>query len=244
VFGRKDDKNEPVRPSTRSLDQASGEEVEPSPRRGPRTSGRSSKVGWRASQADWRKQIENEQSGFVLAEPPEPIEQFCPNCGEPMLASWGTTCGKCKPKLAAPKTVMLATADVVGMLSMTLGWMVVIKTPDPSQKSALIDLVDPIVVLTRAGAPASAGVRQIEFRDDFMSAGHAVIRRPQGFAQDAAFTIEDRKTPGPSANGTFVNGRKLTAGEVAMLGDGDIVRVGTTELHFKSLWLPPASVKS
>jgi hypothetical protein len=191
----------------------------------------------RSSQGDWRKRLEAEQSKAAEA----PLEQFCPNCGEPMLASWGTTCGKCKPKLASPKTVMLATCDVAGMLSMTLGWLVVLKSPDEAQRGALIDLVDPVIVLTRGGSPTLAGVRQVEFRDDFMSAGHASIRRPPGFARDAAFTIEDRKTPGPSANGTFVNARKLEPGEVAMLGDGDVVRVGTTELHFKSLWLPPAS---
>jgi pSer/pThr/pTyr-binding forkhead associated (FHA) protein len=46
--------------------------------------------------------------------------------------------------------------------------------------------------------------------------------------------------PGPSANGTFVNSHKLAPGEVVDLSEGDIVRVGRTELMFKSLWLSPS----
>jgi hypothetical protein len=216
----------------------------PQPRRGRRlvrteATRASGRTGPRASQVDWREALAAERSGARAA----PVEQPCPSCGEPMLASWGTTCGRCKPRLASPKTIMLATPDdLVGSLSMTLGWLVVRKTPDAAQRGALVDLVDPVLVLSRAGAgpTAEAGARQLEFADDFMSAGHAVLRRPPGLAPDEAFTLEDRKVPGPSANGTFVNGRKLTLGEAATLHDGDIVRVGTTELYFKSLWLPPA----
>jgi len=32
----------------------------------------------------------------------------CPNCGEPMLPGWGTTCGKCRPTLVAAKTMFLS----------------------------------------------------------------------------------------------------------------------------------------
>jgi hypothetical protein len=179
--------------------------------------------------------VQGDVSMRMLAEHP------CPNCGEPMLASWGTTCGRCKPKMASPMTIMLAAGDVAGMTSMTLGWLAVIKTPDAGQLGALIDLTQPVVVLTRAGGGATPGV--VGFNDSFMSSGHAVIRRPASLGQDAAFTIEDRKTPSPSVNGTFVNSRRLGAGEVANLCDGDVVRVGSTELVFRSLWLPPGGYR-
>jgi hypothetical protein len=156
-----------------------------------------------------------------------------------MLASWGATCGACKPRFAAPKTVILASSDVAGMLSLTLGWLVVVRSPDRSKQGTLIELIDPVVVLTRAGVPTpSRGAREIAIEDEYMSAGHATIRRPQGLSRDAAFTAQDRRHPGPSANGTFINGQRLAPDEVAPLGDGDIVRMGRTELYFKSLWLP------
>jgi hypothetical protein len=169
----------------------------------------------------------------------EDAEHACPKCGKPVLESWGTLCASCKPKLASPKTMVLASDDVAGMLSMTLGWLVVTRCPDDARRGTLIELVDPVMVLTRAGATASKAT-VIELNDDFISTEHATIRRPQGYSQEAAFTIEDRKHPSPSANGTFVNGRRLGPSEVVKLGDGDMVRVGTTDLCFKSLWLPPA----
>jgi pSer/pThr/pTyr-binding forkhead associated (FHA) protein len=77
----------------------------------------------------------------------------------------------------------------------------------------------------------------VEFADTFMSSGHAVLSRPQGGRRDEAFEIRDRESA-PSANGTFVNSRRLVPGEVMRLGDGDVVKVGATELVFRSLWLP------
>jgi pSer/pThr/pTyr-binding forkhead associated (FHA) protein len=79
-----------------------------------------------------------------------------------------------------------------------------------------------------------------DFNDKFVSNGHALVHRPKRDDQNEAFTIRDREVPGPSANGTFVNSRKLTPGEVVELSEGDIVRVGRTELMFKSLWLSPS----
>ena len=65
------------------------------------------------------------------------------------------------------------------------------------------------------------------------------MNRPAGNDRKPAFSICDRVDPGPSANGTFVDSHKLAPGEVVKLSEGDIVRVGTTEMVFKSLWLPP-----
>jgi len=178
------------------------------------------------------------------AEPAVTAEVACPNCGEPMLAGWGTTCGKCRPNLVSPKTMFLAPGQVAlpaqAPGGMTLGWLVVLSTNDEGQRGALIELDKPTLILSRAdAAPAGDGV--VKFEDSFMSSGHAVLKRPQSGERTDAFTIRDRDNPGPSVNGTFVNSRKLGAGEVVRLGDGDIVKVGTAELLFKSLWLPPVA---
>jgi len=194
--------------------------------------GERTRVGLRSSKTNWRKLLE--QEGAQLG----PIEQPCPNCGRPMLASWGATCGQCRPGLASPKTLMLAVDDVAKMLSMTLGWVVVTRTVDEAQQGALIELVAPLVVITRDNAAQTPGTLPVAFRDDYLSVDHSSIRRPHGTSKNDPFTIEDRSTPGPSKNGTFVNGRKLGPGEVCPLSDGDNIQVGRTTLVFKSLWLP------
>jgi FHA domain len=172
--------------------------------------------------------------------PPDLVEQACPNCGEPMLAAWGATCGRCKPALSYSKTVILASVDVAGMLPLALGWLVVLRSPKPALRGTLFDLSQPVTILTRSDAAGVEGTKVISLDDGFMSASHATIRRPSHVTAEAGFTIEDRKVPGPSANGTFVNSRKLAPGETARLGDGDLVRLGATELKFKSLFLPAA----
>src|SRR5262245_19881104 len=164
---------------------------------------------------------------------PELAEHPCPNCGEPMLAAWGATCGRCKPKLAYPKTVILTSVDVAGILPLAMGWLVVVRSTGTQMRGSLIELVDPVIILSRADTAGIEGGKVIAIDDGFMSAAHATIRRPTHVTADAAFTIEDRKNPGPSANGTFVNSRKLAPNEVVKLGDGDVVRVGATELKFK-----------
>jgi hypothetical protein len=117
---------------------------------------------------------------------------------------------------------------------------VVVRSPGTQLRGTLIDLADAITILTRADSVGVEGGKIVAIDDGFMSAAHATIRRPSHVSADAAFTIEDRRSPGPSANGTFVNSRKLGPGETVKLGDGDAVRVGATELKFKSLYLPAA----
>jgi hypothetical protein len=177
-----------------------------------------------------------------------PPEVACPNCGEPMLTGWGTTCGKCRPNLVAPKTLFMSRDDLAlsqrTTVGMTLGWLVVSRSLDSVQSGALIELDNPLVVLSRSGAmPGDAG-RVVPFEDSFMSNGHALLRRPATGEPTDAFTIADRQDPGPSANGTFVNAHKLAGGEVVRLSDGDTIKVGATELLFKALWLPPPSSRS
>jgi pSer/pThr/pTyr-binding forkhead associated (FHA) protein len=74
-----------------------------------------------------------------------------------------------------------------------------------------------------------------------MSSGHATVRRPLRAAREAAFVLEERREPA-SANGVFVNSQKISPGVPHELSDGDMIRLGTTELQFKSLWLPPGVV--
>jgi hypothetical protein len=157
-----------------------------------------------------------------------------------MLAAWGATCGRCKPGLTYSKTVILASVDVAGMLPLALGWLVVVRSPKPTLRGSLFELSRPLTILTRSDTGAVEGAQVVALDDGFMSAAHATIRRPAQLSATAAFTIEDRRSPGPSANGTFVNSRKLGTGETARLGDGDMVRLGATELKFKSVFLPAA----
>jgi hypothetical protein len=180
-------------------------------------------------------------------EPASHAEIPCPNCGEPMLTGWGTTCGKCRPNLVGAKTMFFAPGQVElpaqAAGGMTLGWLIVIRTGDDSKKGALIEL-DADAVLSRADAPPTGAAKLVPFDDGFMSSGHAVLSRPLTGERTDAFTIRDRDRPGPSANGTFVNSHKLVKGEIVRLADGDMIKVGTTELLFKSLWLPPVGVRS
>jgi hypothetical protein len=141
----------------------------------------------------------------------------------------------------APGQVALPPQAVGGM---TLGWLIAIRTTDEAQRGALIELDHDAVVLSRADAPPLGPAKLVKFDDGFMSSGHAVLGRPLTGERTDAFTIRDRDRPSPSANGTFVNSRKLVPGEVVRLADGDIIKVGTTELLFKSLWLPPVAVRS
>ncbi|HVY39287.1 MAG TPA: FHA domain-containing protein [Polyangia bacterium] len=184
-----------------------------------------------------------------LASAVTPREVPCPNCGEPMLSGWGTTCGRCRPNLVAPKTLFLAPgqmaaapAQVLSAEGMTLGWLVVVASVDTGRRGALVELTYRRSILSRAGTmpPGTPGV--VEFADTFMSSGHAIVTRPQTGNRNEAFEIRDRESA-PSANGTFVNSRRLVAGEVMRLGDGDVVKVGATELVFRSLWLPGSGAR-
>ena len=168
-----------------------------------------------------------------------PVEQqTCPNCSEPLLAEWGANCPRCKPKLAVSRTVALSRLDLAAETGMALGWLVVLNSPDRPWRGRLVALDEMVTVLSRNDRPPTVGVRICAFEDGYMSAGHATIRRPVTAARETAFVLADRKDPGPSSNGVFVNSKRLPPGENRELADGDIVRLGTTELVFRSLWLP------
>jgi len=171
------------------------------------------------------------------------VEIPCPSCGEPMLPGWGTTCGKCRPNLVAPKTLFFSASDLAQATQsegMILGWLVVVRTVEEGRQGTLIELDRPTVALSRAGVPPLGADKVIQFKDSFMSSGHAVLWSPPNGARTNAFTISDRENPSPSINGTFVSSQKLAPGQVMRLSDGDTIKVGSTELLFKSLWLPPS----
>jgi hypothetical protein len=188
------------------------------------------------------------RAGAALTPPPEMANEVaCPNCGEPMLAGWGTTCGKCRPTMVAPKTMFgsdAAAALQAGAPGMVLGWLVVLRSIDKARAGQLYELDANAVVLSRMGALASTGVGFVEIADQYMSSGHSVLQRPRTRAKSDAFTLRDRWDPGPSANGTFVNAHKLGPNEEMRLADGDIIKVGATELLFKSLWLPAPGARA
>jgi hypothetical protein len=145
--------------------------------------------------------------------------------------------------MASPKTMFMSTVDAKGVATVpgiSLGWLVVLSSLDARYTGSLLELTTPVTILSRGAQENTSMETWVDFNDKFISNGHALVYRPKQAGPDEAFTVRDREVPGPSANGTFVNSHKLTHGEVAELSEGDIVRVGRTELMFKSLWLSPS----
>jgi hypothetical protein len=182
----------------------------------------------------WRRPAAGER-----LDQPAPEQQICPTCQAPLLVEWGPTCPRCRPKMAVAKTVALTAADLRASIGLSLGWLVVLDSPDKAWRGKLVELDQALIILSRSQRPPSQGTRCIVIDDGYMSTGHATIRRPFAATPQSAFVIADRKDPGPSSNGVFVNAVRLPAGENRELADGDIVRLGTTELIFRSLYLPP-----
>jgi hypothetical protein len=163
-----------------------------------------------------------------------------------MLSGWGTTCGSCRPGLVAPKTLFLSRdmkASPGRTEPMTLGWLVVLDTLDERQRGALLQLDQDKSVLSRGERGAGDQPGLFEFSDIFMSSGHAVISRPRNGDRNGAFSIRDRDGA-PTANGTFVNSRRLGSGESVDLADGDEIKVGATQIVFRALWLPGSDART
>ena len=76
-----------------------------------------------------------------------------------------------------------------------------------------------------------------------MSSGHAIVSRPGTGDRRGAFSIRDREGA-PTANGTFVNSRRIGLGESVDLADGDEIKVGATQMVFRSLWLPGSDART
>lgn len=153
-----------------------------------------------------------------------------------MLRAWGASCGTCRPPLGHARANDQVQAARRGEERLVLAWLVVIDTPDQARAGSVLALQEPLTIVTRAGAVAGVP-GEIALRDDFLSAGHARIKRTH-LGGEWRFTLEDRRDPGPSANGTFLNTRRLGLGESPELCDNDEIRVGSTELVFRNLVLP------
>jgi hypothetical protein len=164
-----------------------------------------------------------------------------------MLADWGTTCGRCRPNLVAPKTLFLmpdqAAMPSRGNQGMTLGWLVVVSSLDERRSGSLIELDHEKSTLSRGDALHSGPPGLFEFSDIFMSSGHAVVIRPRTNDRNDAFSIREREGA-PTANGTFVNSRRVVPGESLGLADGDVIKVGATQMVFRSLWLPGSDARA
>jgi hypothetical protein len=127
--------------------------------------------------------------------------------------------------------------------AMTLGWLVVVSTLDKRQRGALLQLDQERSVLSRGEGGPATQPGFFEFSDIFMSTGHAIITRPRTENRNGAFSISDREGA-PTANGTFVNSRRLSPGESVELADGDEIKVGATQIVFRSLWLPGSDART
>jgi hypothetical protein len=153
-----------------------------------------------------------------------------------MLETWGSTCGRCRPKIVQPKSPTLVTTDEPAV---ELAWLVVLSSPEEERAGEIHPVPPGSLILTRKPAQTAVAIPgQLAFLDDFMSSGHATLRK---LPDRAGWTIEDRASPSPSANGTFVNAHQVEPGESYVLCDGDVIRIGTTELYFRALLLPGAA---
>jgi FHA domain len=148
--------------------------------------------------------------------------------------------------LVAPKTLFMSPGLVASPQAdkgLTLGWLVVISSSDLQRQGALVEIDQGRTILSRTNSLPAGTPGVVEFTDTFMSSGHAVLSRPSTGDRNDAFMIRDRESA-PSGNGTFVNSRRLSGGENVRLADGDVIKVGTTEMVFRSLWLPGFDARS
>ena len=96
-----------------------------------------------------------------------------------------------------------------------VGWVVALNGPQKGQDFRLV---------SGKNVLGTAADSEIVLTDQYMSARHAVIRH-----EDGNFVLVDLD----STNGTFVNDARISKEELI---DNDRVRVGKTDLKFKSLY--------
>lgn len=96
-----------------------------------------------------------------------------------------------------------------------VGWVVALNGPQKGQDFRLV---------SGKNVLGTAADSEIVLTDAYMSARHAVIRH-----EDGTFVLVDLD----STNGTFVNDARISKEELI---DNDRVRVGKTDLKFKSLY--------
>lgn len=179
------------------------------------------------------------------------VQRVCPECGKPMQTTW-RICPYCEEvkapgPAAAPGAVFIpppvsqqfpGTAAGMGArggerstlvrareekktirrrdreAGLTLGWLVVKKGPGIGKEYKITEEI------TTIGRETS---NEIVLNDEEVSRQHARLRVEKG-----KFILYDLG----SANGTYVNGEEI---QKAVLDDGDTIRLGSTELTFKTV---------
>jgi hypothetical protein len=128
----------------------------------------------------------------------------------------------------------IVDARAPGAAGRLLAWLLVIRSEDQGMEGQLVPLFAPETVLGRGGRGSSQPAGHVRFHDLFMSEPHALLTQ----TGDPDAPLRMRERPGaPTNNGTFHNGRRLGPGAQVDLRDGDRLRLGTTELVVKTLWL-------
>ena len=140
--------------------------------------------------------------------------EICPSCGLEVVTESGrpSRCPRCESPVGdgGPESDALLSLEFDG------GVLGVSSYPLPEGVSTI----------GRRSARSTATV-QIAVADGFMSKVHCRVtaqRRGDG-------SVEAALSDAGSANGTYLNGRSLLPAEEASLHDGDVVRMGNTELR-------------
>lgn len=140
--------------------------------------------------------------------------EICPSCGLEVVTESGrpSLCPRCESPVGDGR------AESDALLSLEFD--------GEAQGASSYPLPEGVSTIGRRSARSTATV-QIAVADGFMSKVHCRVtaqRRGDG-------SVEAALSDAGSANGTYLNGRSLLPAEEAPLHDGDIVRMGNTELR-------------
>lgn len=140
--------------------------------------------------------------------------EICPSCGLEVVTESGrpSWCPRCESPVGdgRPESDALLSLEFDGGVHGVSSY----------------SLPEGVSTIGRRSARSTATV-QIAVTDGFMSKVHCRVtaqRRGDG-------SVEAALSDAASANGTYLNGRSLLPPEEAPLHDGDIVRMGNTELR-------------
>ncbi len=172
------------------------------------------------------------------------VDQPCPNCGQPMLAGvgidlWKLSSGNLRSQDAQPVCGGCAGRVPNSGAQLGLAGGCAIARRKANRLAHPVGRSQPRCSAAGFAMP-SPDEEWFDFADEFMSCWTCHSQSPSRQRPQAGICHSRPRGSRPSANGTFVDSHKLGPGEVVKLSEGDIVRVGTTEMVFKSLWLPPS----
>lgn len=140
--------------------------------------------------------------------------EICPSCGLEVVTESGrpSRCPRCESPVGDGR------AESDALLSLEFD--------GEAQGASSYPLPEGVSTIGRRSARSTATV-QIAVTDGFMSKVHCrVTAQCRGDG-----SVEAALSDAGSANGTYLNGRSLLPAEEAPLHDGDIVRMGNTELR-------------